>query len=55
MARISIATAHYTLPETNGSHLKMDDWKTSFLSGRPIFRGYVREGMFKFVKRHLKT
>ena len=28
------------------SHLKMDGWKTSFLLGRPIFRGYVsfREG-----------
>ena len=35
-----------TLPETNSGHLKMDDWKTSFLLGRPIFRGYVsfREG-----------
>ena len=37
-----IATAHYTLPETDSSHLKMDDWKTSFLLGMPIFRGYVR-------------
>ena len=27
-----------TLPETNSSHLKMDDWKTSFLLGWPIFR-----------------
>ena len=35
-----------TLPETNSSHLKMDGWNTSFLLGRPIFRGYVsfREG-----------
>ena len=35
-----------TLPETNSSHLKMRDWKTSFLLGWPIFRGYVsfREG-----------
>ena len=30
-----------TLPETNSSHLKMDGWKTSFLLGWPIFRGYV--------------
>ena len=29
-------------------HLKMDGWKTSFLLGRPIFRGYVsfREGNY---------
>ena len=35
-----------TLPETNSLHLKMDDCKTIFLLGRPIFRGYVscREG-----------
>ena len=33
---------HYlTLPETNKSPLKMDGWKTTFLLGRPIFRGYV--------------
>ena len=28
-----------TLPETNSSHLKMDGWNTTFLLGRPIFRG----------------
>ena len=26
-------------PETNGSHLRMDGWKMSFLLGRLIFRG----------------
>ena len=31
-----------TLPETNSSHLNMDDWKTTFLLGWPIFRGYVK-------------
>ncbi len=31
----------YTLPETNSSPLKMDGWNTTFLLGRPIFRGYV--------------
>jgi len=30
----------FTLPETNELHLKMDGWKTSFLLGSPIFRGY---------------
>ena len=30
-----------TPPETNSSPLKMDGWNTSFLLGRPIFRGYV--------------
>ena len=36
----------FTLPKTNSSPLKMDGWKTTFLLGRPIFRGYVsfREG-----------
>ena len=36
----------HTLPETNNSPLKMDGWNTTFLLGRPIFRGYVsfREG-----------
>ena len=36
-----------TLPETNSSPLKMDGWNTSFLLGRPIFKGYVsfREGI----------
>ncbi len=35
-----------TLPETNSSPLQMDGWNTTFLLGRPIFRGYVsfREG-----------
>ena len=28
-----------TLPETNSSHLKHWGWKTTFLLGRPIFRG----------------
>ena len=36
-----------TLPETNSLPLKMDGWNTTFLLGRPIFRGYVsfREGI----------
>ena len=36
----------HTLPETNSLPLKMDGWNTTFLLGRPIFRGYVsfREG-----------
>ncbi len=29
----------FTLPETNSSPLKMDGWNTTFLLGRPIFRG----------------
>ena len=32
----------YTVPKTNSSHLKMDDWKMSFFpfgALRPIFRG----------------
>ena len=35
-----------TLPETNSSPLKMDDWNTTFLSGRPVFSCYesFREG-----------
>ena len=28
-----------SLPETNGLHLKMDGWKTTFLLGSPIFEG----------------
>ena len=28
-----------TLPETNSSPLKIDGWKTTFLLGKPIFRG----------------
>ena len=34
------------------SHLKMDGWNTTFLLGRPIFRGYVsfREGTFLNTK-----
>ncbi len=31
----------HTLPETNSLPLKICDWKTTFLLGRPIFRGYV--------------
>ena len=40
--------AQNTLPE----NLKMDAWKTTFILGRPIFRGYVsfRGGM---LKKHL--
>ena len=36
------------LPETNSSPLKMYGWKTSFLLGWPILRGYVSfgEGIF---------
>ena len=30
------------LPETNSSHLKKGGWKTTFLLGRLIFRGYVK-------------
>ena len=30
---------YVTLPETNGSHLKMGGWKMISLEGRPIFRG----------------
>ena len=30
-----------TLPETNGLPLKIDVLNTTFLLGRPIFRGYV--------------
>ena len=29
----------HTLPESNSVPLKMDDWKTSFLLERPIFKG----------------
>ena len=31
---------YVTLPETNGSHLKMGGWKMISLEGRPIFRGF---------------
>ena len=31
----------YTLPKTNSSPLKMDGWNTTFLLGRPIFRGVL--------------
>ncbi len=32
----------FTLPETNSSHLKMDDWKMKLSFGAyPIFRGCV--------------
>ena len=30
----------FTLLETNSSHLEMDGWKTSFLLGWPIARGF---------------
>ena len=33
------STKRFTLPETNSAPLKMDGWNTSFLLGRPIFRG----------------
>ena len=36
-----LANESTTLPETNSSHLKMDDWNTTFLLGWPIFRCYV--------------
>ena len=29
----------FTLPETKSSPPKMDGWNTTFLLGRPIFRG----------------
>ena len=43
---IGRSTSTITLPETNGSPLKMNGWNATFLLGRPIFRGYVsfREG-----------
>ena len=44
------------LPETNSSPLKMDGWNTTFLLGRPIFRGYVsfREGKTQWWEfRHI--
>ena len=46
----------YTLPETNSSHLKMDGWKTTFLLGTPIFRGYVsfRKGNY-IIWYHVQT
>ena len=28
-------------PETKSSHMKIDDWKTAFLLGLPILRGYL--------------
>ena len=44
--------AKYNFPETNSSHLKIGGWKTTFLLGRPVFRGYVSftEGIFHLVK-----
>ena len=46
-----------TLPETKSSHLKIDGWKTSFLLGRPDFRGYVsfREGILFHLLRNYAT
>ena len=43
-----------TLPETNSSPLKMDGWNTTFLLGRPIFRGYVsfRDCSEKYEKKN---
>ena len=45
------------LPETNELPLKMDGWNTTFLLGRPIFRGYVsfREGSQKRSEQHSVT
>ena len=44
-----------TLPETNSLHLKMDGWNTSFLLGRPIFRGFCCQFqggyLFSFTSR----
>ena len=37
--RQSCVSTAATLPATNSSHLKMDGWNTTFLLGRPIFRG----------------
>ena len=36
-----MAELNTTLPETNSSPLKMDGWKTSFLLGCHLLRGYV--------------
>ena len=36
---VSLILGLITLPETNSSALKIDGWKSTFLSGRPIFRG----------------
>ena len=46
-------TEKHTLPETNSLPLKMDGWNTSFLLGRPIFRGYVsfREGSYSTISK----
>ena len=41
-----------TLPEANSLPLKMDGWNTTFLLGRPIFRGYVS---FRRVYNRLST
>ena len=38
-----------TLPETNSSHLKVGGWKTSFLLGRPIFKGHVSFRAGKYI------
>ena len=35
----SVAFFLGTLPKTNSSPLQMDGWNTTFLLGRPIFRG----------------
>ena len=43
----SFSAPHQQIPSLKlTSHLKMDGWNTTFLWGRPIFRGYVsfREG-----------
>ena len=45
-----------TLLETNSWPLKMDGWNTTFLLGRPIFRGHVsfREGNLSLTKGWLR-
>ena len=51
-SRVSTAA---TLPATNSSHLKMDGWNTTFLLGRPIFRGELlvsREGITCYTTQH---
>ncbi len=46
-----------TLPKTNSLPLQMDGWNTTFLLGRPIFRGYVslREGMDLTILQKFKA
>ena len=34
-----VSATAYTFPETNKFHWKMDGWNTTFVLGRPFFRG----------------